>query len=260
MSNQTALPCNYPRRRTILLKTTPEMWENIRAITNITLGGEPKHRPFSIRTGAVIEGPCLLFSTPYNIFSFGAYSIIRDFSEPHSLVAGRFCSIGPRFYCGAPEHHMDWTSTSSVFIMDYEWARPPQGLSPIKVPRTGFNVPKTFVGNDVWIGRNVYLRPGITVGDGAVIGAHAVVTKDVPPYAIVGGNPARIIRYRFPKEMIDRFLAAKWWNYDPEWMKNVDIRDPMAVLSFFEREHGSLKPFEPACAVMNDPPEVTPQR
>ncbi len=184
---------------------------------------------------------------------------MRDMSEPHSLVAGRFCSIGPRFYCGAPMHHMDWASSSSVFIMNYDWANVPGQPTPIKTPKTGFNVPKTIVGNDVWIGRNVYLSPGITVGDGAVIGANAVVTKNVPPYTIVAGNPARVIRMRFPLELAGRLLSTQWWNYDPEWISSVDIRDAAAVADFFEREHGNLKPFSPAKAVFKDPIEIYEQ-
>ncbi len=241
------------------MKTTPAMWADIKAKTNITLEGWPKNNEFSIRTGAVIEGPSLLVSAPHNIFSFGAYSIIRDMSEPHSLTAGRFCSIGPRFYCGAPMHHMEWASSSSVFIMNYDWTHAPGKPSPIKNPKPGFNVPKTTIGNDVWIGRNVYLSPGITVGDGAVIGANAVVTKNVPPYTIVAGNPARIIRLRFPVELAGRLLSSRWWDYDPEWMEHVDIRDPKAVVEFFDREGGSLKPFTPAKVVFNDPIEIHAQ-
>lgn len=75
------------------------------------------------------------------------------------------------------------------------------------------------IGNDVWIGEGVFLVGGITVGDGAVILAHAVVTKDVPPYAIVGGVPARIIKYRYDEETIDFLLRIKWWNNSIDWFK-----------------------------------------
>ena len=72
--------------------------------------------------------------------------------------------------------------------------------------------PKTIIGNDVWIGDQCFIKAGVKVGDGAVIGAHAVVTHDVPPYAIVGGVPARVIRYRFDEETINSLLNSEWWN------------------------------------------------
>lgn len=72
------------------------------------------------------------------------------------------------------------------------------------------------IGNDVWVGRRALILPGVTIGDGAVVAAHATVVKNVPPYAIVGGTPAEIIRYRFPNEIIAKMLAIAWWNWDDE--------------------------------------------
>lgn len=79
------------------------------------------------------------------------------------------------------------------------------------------------IGNDVWIGTGVVLMPGIEIGDGAVIGAYSVVAKDIPPYAIVVGNPCQIKKYRFSEEKIKELLEMKWWDKDDEWIKeNVD--------------------------------------
>ena len=76
------------------------------------------------------------------------------------------------------------------------------------------------IGNDVWIGANAMILGGITIGDGAIIGAGAVVTKDIPPYAIVGGIPARIIRYRFPNDVINALLSSQWWNLSENILKS----------------------------------------
>lgn len=78
---------------------------------------------------------------------------------------------------------------------------------------------KVIIGNDVWIGSHALILGGVKIGDGAVIGAGAVVTKDVPPYAVVGGVPARIIKYRFSQEIIDKLLEIKWWNLPENILK-----------------------------------------
>ncbi|MBV8694549.1 MAG: CatB-related O-acetyltransferase [Chloroflexi bacterium] len=82
----------------------------------------------------------------------------------------------------------------------------------------------TVVGNDVWIGKDAVIMPGVTIGDGAIIGTRSVVTRDVHPYTIVGGNPARLIRKRFPDDIIDELLNIKWWGWDIETISaNIDV-------------------------------------
>lgn len=104
--------------------------------------------------------------------------------------------------------------------------------------------PAVVIGHDVWIGNEASLRREITIGDGAVIGAHAVVTKDVPPYAIVVGSPARVIRYRFDEKLIEDLLSSQWWRYGPDVLQALDVRDPAAFLDRLrEREaRGDIKP------------------
>ncbi len=133
---------------------------------------------------------------------------IKSWDDGARLTIGSFCSIAPgvTILLGG-EHHTDWVST-----FPFATAYPtPRALEEQR--RTKGDV---IIGNDVWIGLNSLILSGVTIGDGAVIGAGSVVTKDVPPYAIVGGNPAKLIRYRFAREEIDELMRISWWNWSDE--------------------------------------------
>lgn len=127
------------------------------------------------------------------------------------LVIGRFCAIasGVTFIMNGANHAMTGFSTYPFNIFGngweegFDWATIQAGLKG-----------DTIVGNDVWIGQEATIMPGITIGDGAIVAAKSVVTADVPPYAIVGGNPARLIRRRFPDDVIAELLTIRWWNWD----------------------------------------------
>ena len=93
-------------------------------------------------------------------------------------------------------------------------------------PATQFLAKPVAIGHDVWIGQRATLQSGITIGDGAIVAAQAMVTDDVPPYAIVGGVPARIIRMRFPEPLIERLQALRWWRYGMDVLHPLDVRDP----------------------------------
>jgi acetyltransferase-like isoleucine patch superfamily enzyme len=122
------------------------------------------------------------------------------------LRIGAFCSLasGVTFY-GGDVHRMDWVTT---FPFRVRWGV--EGAYEDGHPKA---VPDTIVGNDVWIGADAAILPGVRIGDGAVIGAHAVVARDVRPYAIVVGNPAHEVRRRFDDAMVDHLLRTAWWDW-----------------------------------------------
>jgi virginiamycin A acetyltransferase len=132
---------------------------------------------------------------------------------PERLIIGRFCAIatGARFLLSSANHPILGSTAFPFFIFGGDWLERTADLLPSIASRGD-----TVVGNDVWIGRDAVIMPGVTVGDGAIIAASAVVASDVPPYATVGGNPARLIRRRYSDQDIDRLLRIAWWNWPIE--------------------------------------------
>lgn len=129
------------------------------------------------------------------------------------LIIGKFCSIacGAKFLFNSANHSLTSLSTYPFPIFFEEW-----GLERAQVTRAWDHKGDIVIGNDVWIGYEAVILAGVTVGDGAIIGTRAVVTKDVPPYTIVGGVPAKPIRKRFPDDTIADLLALRWWDWPEE--------------------------------------------
>lgn len=127
------------------------------------------------------------------------------------LIIGKFCSIacGAKFLFNSANHTLSSLSTYPFPIFFEEW-----DLEIKDITKAWDNKGDIVIGNDVWIGYEAVILAGVTIGDGAVIGTRAVVTKDVPPYTIVGGIPAKPIKKRFPQETIDALLKIKWWGWD----------------------------------------------
>ena len=123
------------------------------------------------------------------------------------LIIGKFCQIaaGVNFIMNGANHQMNAVSTFPFYIFN-GWSQDVPPLS--KMPLKG----DTVVGNDVWIGQNATILPGVKIGDGAIIGANSTVGSNVAPYTIVAGNPARLIRKRFDDELIEILEKVKWWN------------------------------------------------
>ncbi len=133
------------------------------------------------------------------------YDFIGD-----KLIIGKFCMIasGVTFIMGGANHKMDGITTYPFSIFGKGWEKVIPTLD--ELPLKG----DTVIGNDVWIGSRVTIMPGIHIGDGAIIATNSTVTKNVEPYAIVGGNPAKEIRKRFPDDKIRELLEVQWWNWD----------------------------------------------
>ena len=161
--------------------------------------------------------------------TIGDYSTIGRYSKITHTDIGKFCAISWDCTINAVSHPYNHLS---IHAFPY-------------VPHAGNFVQKriqehkrVLIGNDVWVGANSVIMPGVKVGDGAVIGANAVVTKDVPPYAIVGGVPAKIIKYRFSDEIILKLIELKWWNLDTAIIKdNIEVfQKPLSFESLLELE------------------------
>ncbi len=191
--------------------------------------------------------------------TIGAFSYSSS-SLPASTKIGRYCSIAWNVRVMAHNHHTHFVTTSSLsydphFII-FNQCLEDHGVSEIArygghATRPNRNDPP-IIEHDVWIGQDALLGRGIVLGTGCIVGAGAVVTKSVPPYAIVGGNPAKLIRFRFEQDLIDGLLASRWWRYKVSDLAGTRYDDPSTFLIQIRqgREHGILPPYEPEPILM----------
>ena len=149
------------------------------------------------------------------------------------LIIGKFCQIaaGVEFVMNGANHQMNAVSTFPFYTLEGWDMEPPK---PSDLPLKG----DTVVGNDVWIGQDAVILPGVHIGDGAIIGANCVVGRDVAPYTIVIGNPARDLRNRFDDELIDLLLQFKWWNKS---IDEINTLIPLLTDSDLEKVKAELK-------------------
>jgi acetyltransferase-like isoleucine patch superfamily enzyme len=169
-----------------------------------------------------IEAGSLVVNTLFDRHSFCGYDCTILNADIKS-----FCSIANRVTIGGVAHPMEFVSTSPAFLSHKDSIK------------TKFShhqylpVIRTIVGNDVWIGAGVYVKAGVSIGDGAVIGMGSIVTKDVPPYAVFAGNPAKLIKMRFEEEIVNALLKMQWWDLpDSKLIENAKyFNDPKKMLS-----------------------------
>jgi acetyltransferase-like isoleucine patch superfamily enzyme len=178
-----------------------------------------------VAKGAKIEYPVHFMHQVlvYGSVCIGKYTYINVNSIVYPLVKiGRFCSIARNCEIGVAEHPIYFVSTHP-FQFNKTIFKSKEYLDIQKVKWLGHR--ETIIGNDVWIGAKAIIKTGLCIGDGAVIASGAVVTKDIPPYAIVGGVPAKILKYRFTDPIIKELLDIKWWDINIEMLRHIHFDD-----------------------------------
>lgn len=161
-----------------------------------------------IRSPNIQVGNYTYYDDPNGPTGFEHNNVLYNYG-PEKLVIGKFCAIatGVKFIMNGANHKLDGISTYPFPILGHGWEVAMAQM--LNLPSRG----DTIVGNDVWIGLESVIMPGVTIGDGAVIAAKSVVVKDVAPYTIVGGNPAKVIKQRFKDPAIKQLLQIQWWNW-----------------------------------------------
>lgn len=176
-----------------------------------------KEKPLEVQGVVIYERPANLSSIKFRGYknTVGAFSYANYDTIIYNCDIGRFTSIAHRVMIGPKEHPTDWLSThgfawndKGVFSYsdDFMEILSEEKYSPKKL--------RTTIGNDVWIGSNAFIKRGVTIGNGAIIAAGSVVVNDIPEYCIVGGNPAKIIKLRFPTNLIEKLNTIQWWKYN----------------------------------------------
>ena len=200
----------------------------------------------------VLEAPGSLKWTNYeHSIELGAFSY-QVSGYCFAARIGRYCSFGEDVQIGRQNHPMTWVSTSPAFYLGdqlFGLGNGFKGAREYHDYKFSFDGPPTKVkittiGNDVWIGHGAYIAAGVTIHHGAVVAANAVVTKDVPAYAVVAGNPATIKRWRIDPSIISGMLRSRWWRFAPWQLTHLDPSKPHQ--------------FIPAVLGMNDVPEFEP--
>lgn len=210
------------------------MFEN-NTIENCEIHKSVKFGKLSTLINTSLEEQVMIGSFSKITYSkMGAMSYIGDYTVVINSIIGKFTSISWGVTIGPEEHDFNRVTNHSFLYST-------KSFQLVKEKMYSPFVKECVIGNDVWIGCNSTILRGVTIGDGAVIGANSLVNKDVPPYAVVVGSPAKIIKYRFSKEIIQALLKIKWWDY------------PLEIIS----EYAELFALEPTLDVINKIKNIT---
>jgi acetyltransferase-like isoleucine patch superfamily enzyme len=216
----------------------------------LKLGGLGAAR--KIEAASRFEGPTSVISTitPGAFLDIGAFCNLSG-GTLNNLRADRYCSIASGVVIGSHEHPTDWLTTSRTAyypeVNGWDRLMVAGGAAQIKAKTRPYanSCPVTTLEADVWIGQGAFMKSGITVGTGAIIGARATVLKDVPPYAIVVGSPGRVVRLRFSEALVTRLLASNWWRYSIYDLFDAPMDQVEAALDVIEEKiaTGAVSPY-----------------
>jgi acetyltransferase-like isoleucine patch superfamily enzyme len=236
------------RPQMVHLRMDAKLWQFFRG-ANISFGQRSMQQipTIWIMRDAKIEEYASFDGPPRFLTSMGSGS----YANSGFLVGpmGRYCSIADRVQTMGERHPIEHVTTSSfpyrVGVRTiFDKMRRDFGIDATTVqPKAALPLPS--LGHDVWIGTGAVLARGISLGTGCIVATGAIVTKDVPPYAIVGGNPAHLIRMRFDADIVRGLLDLEWWNFSPRALFDHDIRDPRAFIDTMQHAKSQMEPFMP---------------
>jgi acetyltransferase-like isoleucine patch superfamily enzyme len=222
-------------------------------LENTTLGPDTYHGIIRLNPGARIIQSRLLGPVYLNRHSqIGPEAVVGKYfgMNEHGFVAratvGSFCAFGARAAINPFNHPIEWLSTNEFQYhpRSFDWV--PEYVDFKRLERTPDMFQHVTIGSDVWTGHNVNIMPGVNVGDGAIIGAGSVVTKDVPPFAIVAGVPATVKRSRFSEKVIERLLRLKWWDLELSDLSGLPFRDVERCIDRLEEIRAKKKATAPS--------------
>lgn len=214
-----------------------------------------------LAAGSRIEGPTSIICsvTPGAFVDIGAFCNLSG-GTINNVRFGRYCSMATGVVIGSHEHPTDWLTTSRTayfpqvngwkeLVAPHRGDEIRRGLRPFKD-----SCPITEIGDDVWIGQGAFIKSGVTIGTGSIIGARAIVLRDVPPYSIVVGTPGRVVRSRFPEATVARLLAVQWWRYSIFDLFSAPLDNIDAALDRIEAmaAAGQIRPFEGPVVTADD--------
>lgn len=206
------------------------------------------HKLITLNNDLKLEGHNNFYNSVLSLCTIGAFSYSSS-NLNYGVSIGRYCSLASNIKIMGAHHFPEWISTSPHFYSeDYH------DTDPALVTHNYRSRRNVTIGNDVWIGADVVLKNNITIGDGAIIASNSVITKNVEPYTIVGGNPAKLIRKRFEDTVIKELMHLKWWRFHKNDLKGLNFTAPSDFINNLEKRiyMEKLNEYHPPIFTKND--------